>query len=65
MRDMTTDIRTWALAGMTAIDFATLSVSFVIAEFFYKFHSFTLEAGAFLATWYVLRLAGRAVTGQH
>jgi hypothetical protein len=31
------------------------------AEFFYKFHSFTLECGAFLVTWfaasYVLSLA--------
>lgn len=26
----------------------------VIAELFYKFHSFTLECVAFLATWYVL-----------
>jgi hypothetical protein len=26
--------------------------SFVIAEVFYKFHSFTLEYAAFLATWY-------------
>jgi hypothetical protein len=25
-----------------------------IAEFFYKFHSFLLEAGAFLCTWYAL-----------
>lgn len=29
-------------------------VSFVIAEVFYKFHSFTLECAAFLVTWYVL-----------
>jgi hypothetical protein len=29
-------------------------VSFLIAEAFYKFHSFTLECIAFLATWYVL-----------
>ena len=28
--------------------------SFVIAEVFYKFHSFTLECGAFLITWRVL-----------
>ena len=38
--------------------------AFVIAELFYKFHSFTLECGAFLATWFVIdagvaRLAGR------
>jgi len=29
-------------------------VAFVIAESFYKFHSFTLETVAFLATWYCL-----------
>jgi hypothetical protein len=28
--------------------------SFVIAELLYKFHSFTLEALAFLATWAVI-----------
>lgn len=27
--------------------------AFVIAELFYKFHSFTLECMAFLATWYI------------
>jgi hypothetical protein len=31
-----------------------LAASLVIAELFYKFHSFTLECIAFLATWYVL-----------
>jgi hypothetical protein len=31
-----------------------LAISFVIAELFYKFHSFTLECGAFLATWFAL-----------
>jgi hypothetical protein len=29
-------------------------ISFLIAEMFYKFHSFTLECMAFLLTWYVL-----------
>jgi len=29
-------------------------VSFLIAELFYKFHSFTLECAAFLVTWFVL-----------
>jgi hypothetical protein len=32
----------------------SFGVALVIAEFFYKFHSFTLECIAFLATWYVL-----------
>jgi hypothetical protein len=30
------------------------AIAFLIAEFFYKFHSFTLECAAFLATWFVL-----------
>ena len=32
----------------------TIGVCFIIAELFYKFHSFTLECFAFLATWYIL-----------
>ena len=28
--------------------------AFLLAELFYKFHSFTLECAAFLATWFVL-----------
>jgi hypothetical protein len=31
-----------------------LVVAFGVAELFYKFHSFTLECGAFLVTWRVL-----------
>ena len=37
---------------------ASLVVALVIAETFYKLHSFTLEAVVFLATWYVLSFAG-------
>lgn len=29
-------------------------VAFLIAELFYKFHSFALECVAFLATWFVI-----------
>jgi hypothetical protein len=29
------------------------AIAIVIAELFYKFHSFTLESLAFLATWYL------------
>jgi hypothetical protein len=32
----------------------TLLAAWLIAEFFYKFHSFTLECGAFLLTWLAL-----------
>lgn len=42
-----------------------LGMSILIAELVYKFHSFTLECLAFLATWFVLSavaaLAGRMV----
>lgn len=36
--------------------------SLVIAELFYKFHSFTLECVAFLVTWYVIDGAINFVT---
>jgi hypothetical protein len=32
----------------------TLFVALAIAEIFYKFHSFLLETGGFLLTWFVL-----------
>lgn len=31
-----------------------LALAWIVAELFFKFHSFTLECGAFLATWFVL-----------
>ncbi|HEY3040104.1 MAG TPA: hypothetical protein VGJ66_15300 [Pyrinomonadaceae bacterium] len=31
-----------------------LTASLLIAEFFYRFHSFTLECVAFLTIWYAL-----------
>lgn len=31
-----------------------LAISIVIAELLFKFHSFTLECLAFLATWFVI-----------
>ena len=40
----------------------TLFGALVIAELFYKFHSFLLETAGFLATWFVLdAVAGVAV----
>lgn len=32
----------------------TFLIALLVAELFYKFHSFLLETGAFLATWFVL-----------
>lgn len=39
----------------------TLGGSLLVAELFYKFGSFSLEALAFLATWFVLDAALQAV----
>jgi hypothetical protein len=41
---------------------ASFLVALVIAELFYKFHSFLLETGAFLATWLILGAISRTVT---
>ena len=38
-----------------------LAVAFLLAERFYKFHSFTLECGAFLATWFACDAAVQGV----
>lgn len=40
------------------------AAAFLIAELFYKFHSFSLECLAFLATWYVFDAALTFVTGR-
>ncbi len=46
-----------------AIDLGTLAASLGIADRLYVFHQFTLEALAFLGTWYVLRAAVRFAAG--
>ena len=33
-----------------------LAIAWICAELFYKFHSFTLECAAFLATWFIADL---------
>ena len=40
------------------------AVAFLIAEFFYKFHSFALETLAFLATWWVLSWLERTIVAR-
>jgi hypothetical protein len=44
--------------AVTVVTFISLAIAFGIAESFYKFHSFTLETGAFLVTWWALRRIG-------
>ena len=43
--------------GALVYQLPSLAAAFLIAEAFYKFHSFSLECLAFLATWYALDLA--------
>jgi len=33
-----------------------ITIAWLLTELFYKFHSFTLECAAFLATWFVIDL---------
>jgi hypothetical protein len=48
---MYTLIRTLPFRDILLEQVPALGVSLMIAEAFYKFHSFTLECIAFLATW--------------
>jgi len=65
---MYTLVRSMPLRQLLIEQLPALIVSIVIAEMFYKFHSFTLETIAFLATWFVvdalLKVVMQAV-GQH
>jgi len=51
---MYTLIRMMPLRQLVLEKVPALGTSLIIAEQFYKFHSFTLECVAFLATWYVI-----------
>lgn len=47
-------IRRLTARQLTFEQLPLLLISLGIAEIFYKFHSFLLEAGAFLVTWFAL-----------
>jgi hypothetical protein len=47
-------VRSLTLRDLLIEQLPVLLISMIIAEFFYKFHSFTLETVAFLVTWFVL-----------
>jgi len=47
-------LRTVSIREFLFAEAPALAASLFIAELFYKFHSFTIEAAAFLATWYAL-----------
>ena len=54
---MYTLITSMPIQNLLTEQLPVLAISMVIAETFYKFHSFTLETVAFLATWFVLDAA--------
>ena len=60
---MHTLLRTMGLRTFLMEEGISLGVALVIAELFYKFHSFLLESIAFLATWYVLSWLGSRLFG--
>jgi hypothetical protein len=58
-------IQTLGLQTAMKRELVPFIVAFVIAELFYKFHSFSLECLAFLVTWAVLSYAQSLVMGRH
>lgn len=50
---MFTLLRELPLRRLLAEQLPTLAAAWLVAELFYKFHSFSLECAAFLATWFV------------
>lgn len=58
---MLTFLRNLTVRSLLVAEAPSLAISIVIAELFYKFHSFTLECIAFLATWAVVGLISNAV----
>ena len=54
---MYTMLRKDGLRRDLVVEGPALVVSMAVAELFYKFHSFVLECGAFLVTWYAVSWA--------
>lgn len=50
---MFTLLRMLPLRRLLIEQFPSIAAAWLIAELFYKFHSFSLECAAFLATWFV------------
>ncbi len=50
---MYTLIKNMNVRRALVVEVPGLVISIIVAELFYKFHSFTLECVAFLATWLV------------
>jgi hypothetical protein len=57
-------IKLLSLRELLQLQLPAFSVALIIAEFFYKFHSFTLECVAFVLTWAVVDFALTALRGE-
>ena len=57
-------VKTVGVPAFLVREAPAFGVSFLIAELFYKFHSFTLECLAFLATWYALSWVQSTLLGR-
>jgi hypothetical protein len=60
---MYTLFRSLSIKRLTSEQLPAIALAWVIAEMFYKFHSFTLECLAFLATWFVIDAVIQLVLG--
>ncbi len=58
---MFTLLRELPLRRLLAEQLPTLAAAWLLAELFFKFHSFTLECAAFLATWFVFDAAVQGI----
>jgi hypothetical protein len=52
------------LRGVLVKEAPFLLLSLIIAEMFYKWHSFTKEMLGFLVTWYVLSFVGNTLVAK-
>jgi hypothetical protein len=57
-------IRTLSTNDLLKRQLPAFATAFLVAEFFYKFHSFALECIAFLATWFVLDLFAQGIVAR-
>ena len=61
---MYTLIRKTPVHGWVLVEAPALALSLVVAEVFFRFHSFTLECLAFLGTWFVVSGTVSLLTGK-
>ena len=54
-------MRSMSLRSLLVEQLPVLLLSMIIAEVFFKFHSFTLETVAFLATWFLIDFVVQSV----